>query len=212
MSAAACAHAGDTGFAVKGGTLGGGLDITAATSETVNLRANLNGYKYNKNFTESDIDYKGALDLRTAGLLLDWHPGGGWFRLSGGAYWNGNKLTLNGQPSAAATYDINGTTYAGSDVGSLAGTVNFPSVAPYVGIGFDAFAKKKSGFSFTLDIGLLYQRSPSVSLTATCGSALPTVTCNQLQSDVAAEQVQLQDSVKSFRNWPVVALGIGYKF
>jgi len=63
--------------------------------------------------------------------------------------------------------------------------------------------------TFSFDLGVLYQREPNVALRVACGT---TGRCAQLQSDVAADQVSLQDDLKDFKFYPAVSFGIGYRF
>lgn len=199
----------DVGVLLKAGTLGAGLDVSKGISETLALRLQANAFSYDEDITESDVEYSADLDLKSAGLLLDWHPFSGAFRVSAGAYWNGNETAATGRPTGG-TYEINGVTYASSDIGSLNGQIDFESVAPYFGIGFGSAPKAGRGMSFSFDLGVLYQGEPNVGLTVVCGPSVPD--CNQLQSDVAAEQVSLQDDLKDFKFYPVVSFGIGYRF
>ena len=201
----------DVGVLLKAGTLGAGLDVSKGISETLALRLQANAYSYDEDITESDVEYSADLDLRSAGVLLDWHLFSGAFRVSAGAYWNGNETTVTGKPTGAS-YVINGTTYTSAQIGSLNGQIDFPSVAPYLGIGFGSAPKAGRGMSFSFDLGVLYQREPNVGLTAVCGVGLPAGTCTQLQNDVAAEQVSLQDELKDFKFYPVVSFGLGYRF
>ena len=198
----------DVGVLIKAGTLGAGLDVSKGISEKLAVRLQANALNYDRNTTESDVDYKAELNLRSAGVLLDWHPLGGVFRVSGGAYWNGNKATMTGKPTGA-TYVINGTTYSSAEIGSLNGQVDFPSIAPYLGVGFGSAPKAGRGMTFSFDVGVLYQREPNVALSVACGT---TPRCAQVQSDVAAETASLQDDLKDYKFYPVVAFGIGYRF
>lgn len=196
------------GVIVKAGTLGAGLDIGWAFNESVGTRLSINGYSTDDTFTESDIEYKADLDLGTAGLLLDWHPFRGVFRLTAGAYANNNELSATGQPTGG-TFEINDVIYNASDIGSLSGLIAFDSVSPYLGLGFGRMSK--SGFKFTLDLGVLYQK-PDATLSVACGSGLSAAACATLQSDVAAEQAQLNEELDDYRFYPVVAIGIGWVF
>lgn len=201
----------DVGVLLKAGTLGAGLDVSVGISESFGLRLQANAFSYDEDITESDINYNADLELKSAGLLLDWHPFSGVFRVSAGAYWNGNEIAATGRPSGS-TYTINGVTYPSAAVGSLNGQIDFESVAPYLGIGFASAPKAGRGMTFSFDLGVLYQGEPNVGLTAVCGPALPAPQCTQLQNDVAAEQASLQDDVKDYKFHPVVSFGIGYRF
>jgi opacity protein-like surface antigen len=201
----------DVGVLLKAGTLGAGLDVSKGISEKLAVRLQANALNHGYDFTESDVEYKAELELRSAGVLLDWHPFSGVFRVSGGAYWNGNKATATARPTGG-TYEINGQTYNSTDIGSLNGKIDFPSVAPYLGIGFGSAPKAGRGMTFSFDLGMLYQREPNVGLTVVCGAALTAPQCTQLRNDVAAEAVSLQDELKDFKFYPVVSFGIGYRF
>jgi hypothetical protein len=207
LAAAAPLHAAD-GIAVIGkiGTLGAGVDIGLPLNESWALRLNVNGASINDNVTESGINYDVDAKGRTAGLLLDWHPGGTLFRLSAGAYYNGNELTATGR-IVNGSIEINGKPYTSADVGSLTSTVDFRKFAPYVGIGLGNVSRK--GFKVTADFGALYQHTPQVNMQVVCANP---ATCATLQTDVAAESAQLQDEIRNYKWWPVVAIGIGWSF
>lgn len=201
----------DVGVLLKAGTLGAGLDISKGISESVALRLQANALDYDRDITDTDVDYNSDLKLRSAGLLLDWHPFSGVFRVSAGAFWNGNEATATGRPTNG-TYVINGQTYTSAQIGSLNGQIDFSEVAPYLGIGFGSAPKAGRGMTFSFDLGVFYQGEPNVGLTAVCGVGVPAGTCTQIQNDVAAEQASLQEEVSDYKFYPVVSFGIGYRF
>jgi hypothetical protein len=41
---------------------------------------------------------------------------------------------------------------------------------------------------------------------------LPALTCSQLQNDLNAEAQQFKHEVEKFKYYPVIALGVGYRF
>ena len=201
----------DVGVLLKAGTLGAGLDVSVGMSESLGLRLQANALNYDHDITESDVDYNADLELKSAGLLLDWHPFSGVFRVSAGAYWNGNEATAVGKPTGGF-YEINGVPYPSAAIGSLDGQIDFESVAPYFGIGWASAPKAGRGITFAFDLGVLYQGEPNVGLTAVCGPLVPAPQCAQLQSDVAAEQASLQEELSDYKFYPAVSFGIGYRF
>lgn len=209
ISVASAAGAANVSVVPKLGTLGVGLDLGFGWSEWFTTRLAVNGGSLSGEVEETDVTYDTDIDFRTAGLLLDFHPFSGVFRLTAGAYYNGNELNMVGKPTGGS-FEFNGTTYPASDVGSLNGRGTFDSVAPYVGIGFSNAGKK--GWKFALDLGALYQNSPEISLDAVCGPAVPPATCAALQSDVQAEEARLQAEVNDYKWYPVFSVGIGYSF
>jgi hypothetical protein len=200
----------DTSLGIRGGTLGGGVELSYALSQRAALRLNADSYNRRQTSTESDIQYDIKFKLQTASLMGDWFPFANNFRISAGAMFNGNKFTLNGQPTGG-TFTINGVTYNAADVGSLDATVKFRKAAPYLGIGYGR--PINSGLSLIFDAGIMFQGSPRSKIDATCGTSIQgTVQCTNLQNDAAAEQSRLDESLHSFKFYPVISLGLAYTF
>ena len=200
----------DTSIGLNAGTLGGGVELAHAFSERLGIRIGANGLNHDSTETYQSVDYDSKLKLATGELLFDWFPFANNFRISAGAMYNGNKLTLVGKPSPGGTYTINGRTYSAANIGTLDGSVDFSNAAPYFGLGYGRPIGK--GFSLTADLGVLFQGSPRSTLTASCGPGTPAATCTQLQSDVAAEQAQLDDDLHKYQYYPVVSIGLAYTF
>lgn len=170
---------------------------------------------FSDTLTESNIDFDADLDMQTIAFTADFHPWENGFRLSAGISSNSNEFNLIGTPSAGETVDINGQQYDSSQVGSLEGAIGFKSSAPYLGIGFGHAPKAGKGWAFDADLGVLFQGEPIASLTATCGSgdfAEGTDNCNTLKDNVAAEEVSFKEDAKDFDIYPVVSVGVSYRF
>ncbi len=200
----------DTSIGLRAGTLGGGIELAHAFNENLGFRVSANGLNYSTTDTYESVNYDAKLKLATGQLLLDWFPFSNNFRISAGAMYNGNKLTLDGIPSPGGTFTIDGVTYSSSDVSALNGTVGFRKAAPYVGLGYGRPVGK--GLLFTADFGVLFQGAPQSTLTATCGATTSAPTCAQIQSSVTAEQAQLNDDMKQYQYYPVLSIGLAYVF
>lgn len=203
------------GVGVKISTLGIGLDLTRAVTDSINVRGNMNYAAYDYNTSENSIDYRAKLKLQTIGVLADWHPLNNGFRVSGGLYLNGNKATLNAKPAAGSTITMNGTTYSmdADGVNSANGEVKFDSIAPYIGLGWGNAISKDSNWGVVADLGLMYQNSPKVSLDVQCGANISgTATCDQIQADAAAARAQLSSNIDSYKWYPVLSVGLSYRF
>lgn len=211
-SAFLCSAAGAADIAVAGkiGTLGVGAEVTTALAPAWNARFGLNAASWDHNTTRSDVRYDADLRLRSFTALADWHPLQDNFRISAGLTYNGNEVKLRGRPSGNVT--IGTTTFTPAEIGRLDGKLDFKKAAPYFGIGWGNALAKERTWSFTADLGVLYQQKPRVSLSATCGTALSAPRCAELQTETAIERQQLQDDVSDYRWYPVVSVGVSYRF
>ncbi len=117
------------------GTLGVGLQIAKLVTPHVGLRAGASYFSLNRNITQTDVQYDASVKLQSFSGLVDFFPGSrGPFRLTGGVISNQDKVDATG--TCSSTIKINGQSYTCSQVGTLSGSVKFPSASPYVGLGF----------------------------------------------------------------------------
>src|SRR5438093_93039 len=114
------AMAGDRfGVGVKAGTLGFGADLTGRINNWLSVRGSVNAANFSHTYDKTDIRYDGDFRLGAAGVLLDVHPFGGNFRLTGGLMKNRNELRLRATPTSDV--EIGGTTYTPAQAGTLRG-------------------------------------------------------------------------------------------
>lgn len=190
---------------INAGSLGAGANIGWAVSERINLRLGANQLNYDFKQTIDQIEYDNELALKNVSLLLDWHPFKGVFYVSTGVVNNRNALNLKATPNQSV--QIGDTVYTPSQVGELTGKVAFKKYAPYLGIGFGKRPATK-GFGANLDIGVMYQGEPEVSLNAS-GSFANDPT---FRAELAKEQARAQEDISSYRYYPVVNLSLMYRF
>lgn len=213
----ATAHAGtatasDAAVGVTVGTTGLGADLDFALGSQLGARVGYSWFVYHHDITQTDITYAGKLTFSEFSGLLDWYVVGGGFRLTAGAFGGNTRVDVNGRPTTG-TYHIGNATYTAAEVGTLTGQLKFGnSVAPYVGIGWGNPFTHRVTLQF--DLGAIYGGSPSVSLTAHCGTAAPpgSPACDQIQSQVPVERRKLQDDVTAAKWYPVVNLGVAVRF
>ena len=190
---------------VKAGTLGVGAEINYPINSNMTISVGLNTFSKSETDDIDGIEYDVDLDLQTFSVLFNYHPFSGTFRITAGAMLNNNELSLAAKPNA--TYDINGTIYTSAEVGDLEAGVDFEKIAPYIGIGLGSGAS--SGLSFTLDVGVLLQGEPNVDLESTGGTLSNDPT---FQAELAQEEASAEDDIKDFDVYPVIAVGMSYRF
>lgn len=204
------------GVTAKIGTLGAGLDLTYKINPKLNTRLNLNKASADYDEVDDGVAYKGDLDLFTVGALLDFHPLQNGFRLTGGLFKNNNKISATAtNPTDAEIGDI---TYDITD-GALNSSVSFKSVAPYLGLGWGNAVKGPGKWHFSLDAGVLFQGQPKGKLTGTGNASI--VGSNEVfaiennedfQAELTREENNLNAELEDFKAYPVISLGVSYKF
>jgi hypothetical protein len=203
----------------KAGTLGLGAELTLGISPQVDGRLGVNAFSYSQRRAAGHNDYDATARLRTATTLLDWSPGGGSFHLTGGAVWNDNRVDGRSRPSAAGTYDIAGVQVPVSVVGRLDGRADFNQFAPYLGLGWGnpvSPANSTRHLGAVFDAGVIFQGSPKVHLTPVIPSNSPILAIpggrEALNILVQREERDLEDESSKYRYYPVVSLGVWYRF
>lgn len=209
------AAAADVAIGGKAGTLGLGAELTVGLGRQWSGRFGVNGFNYSERREASDIEYDAEAELRTADALLDFHPGGRGFRLTAGAVWNGTKVEGSSLPPASGFYDIGGVQVPVNLLGTLDAEADFDPFAPYVGIGWGnaVGANQKVGFSF--DVGAIFQGQANVELTPVIapGSPLNTPIAREaLQILIEREEREMEDDVADYEVYPVVSIGVTYRF
>lgn len=191
-------------FGAKAGSLGLGIEATWRPIPWFDLRAGHNRFDYDDDGVTSGIAYDATLGLETtyatANLLFPVSP----MRLTVGAFDNGNELVMQSQEQQ--TYIVGGVEFTPDEVGQLRTTASFDSPSPYLGIGFDFEIVGRLGL--TLDLGVLWQDQPIVTLTADGTAADNPTFMDALEN----ERQELVEETEDFKAWPVLSLGLNFNF
>tara|TARA_B100001123_G_scaffold282110_1_gene314259 strand:- start:4014 stop:4994 length:981 start_codon:yes stop_codon:yes gene_type:complete len=156
--------------------------------------------------TIDDIDYDAELDILRGMVIADIHPTGGGFHLSAGLGFGETELDINATPQDVV--NIGGNSYSPSQVGTLNGKVTNDDIAPYVGIGYDNTFSSDSGLAFRANIGVLYTGASDVDLSST----------GTFQNDpnfienLREEESNIEDDIEFIQFYPVVSVGLSYRF
>jgi hypothetical protein len=190
---------------VSGGTLGISPEVGYRFSEHAGLRLNGGFLDYDRNEEIDDIEYDGTLKLKSVGLMADFYPFGGSFRLSAGARSSKNGIDLAAEPTG--NVEIGDVEYTPAEVGRLDGEVDFKNFAPTVSLGWGG--KFKNGFTVGFEAGVMMQGSPKLSLVSSGG----TLSNNQAFLDeLEQERQEAEDDADDFKLWPVLQLHFIYRF
>ncbi|MCH6549298.1 MAG: hypothetical protein IH812_05665 [Proteobacteria bacterium] len=188
----------------KAGTLGLGLEATWRPLPWFDIRAGANSFDYDDDGSQAGVNYNATLHLETYYATLNFRFPLSPFRVTAGAFSNGNELQMVSMDSPS--FDIGGVTFTQDEVGTLRSTTFFEDVAPYLGFGYDFNVFGKVGLN--LDIGVLWQGEPSVTLTADGLLASdPT-----FMAALEAERLEIEAEFEDYKAFPVLSLGFSFNF
>ena len=208
--------------------LGGpGLSVGIPLGDMFNIRAAGNYFSLSRDFDSDQATYKGKIKLFTAGILADWHPFHGVFRMTAGALHNGNSIKLDAQPSGG-TIDVGDCKYTSdpADPLNVHGQTNFRSFAPYFGLGWGGNLNDKPGFFGTFDLGVMFSGAAGVTIHGSgtahnndpaghpeCGSAdIDASSDPDFQKEIDKDQKKINDDVDKVKVWPMIGFGVGWRF
>ena len=239
LAACGAASAADAGKATVGVSInatiltGLGLSVGTSLGEYFNVRGVGNGYSYSRDIEDDSGNYHGTVKLFSTGLLFDYQPFAGAFRLSAGLLSNGNKITLDGKPSATGEYDVGDCTYvpSTSDPLKVHGETGFKKMAPYAGIGWGGNMSAEPGFYGTFDIGVMFSGPANVKLGASgsarakagqnpsCGDSTTDHDVNNdptfapvFQAERQKAEDDANNQVGKYKLWPALGFGFGWRF
>lgn len=230
-------HAGEQvqwgSFGVAVGTGGLGIDYAYPLHDYFDVRAGYDFGSLSFDYDDEDEDEgtsisgDAKLKFSAAKLLLDYKPFKGGFRISAGLYTGLPELDL--EASGLDDYEVGEGSYRGDlDVD---GNAELGGTAPYLGIGWGGTAGT-TGFGASFDIGVIFGSSPDVTLDvsgAACDSSLDEECdpdgaegfqvddpndprAQQFQTDLNDEIAEIEDDAKDFDMWPILRLGLHYRF
>ncbi len=204
------ARSADFGLYGTAGTVGLGGGVAANFGQYIGARVGYTSYTYEANDLEqSDLSFSGEVELGGTQALLDLHPFGGGFRLSLGMMENA-QITGRALPTAN-TFTFDGVTYSSADVGEARGSATFDSFSPYVGLGYGRALSRRGKLAMNADLGVALTGAADVQLDVSCATAAQAL-CTDLLDDVAAEQAQIQADAEDYKYWPVLSIGLSYRF
>ena len=202
---AGAAAAQQTSIGVSAGTPGIGLELGYDLNDMIGVRANGNFFGMSKDVDSDGVNYNGKLKLFSMGLLGDFYMFESGFRLTGGAYYNKNRVNLTATPTSST--EIGGTVYTPAEIGSLTGRASYNKFTPYAGLGYTS-NRGEPGLSFVFDAGVMFQGRPEIALS---GNGAITSTPG-FQADLERERQEIADDLKWTRFYPAVRLGVAYRF
>jgi len=144
---------------VEAGLLGGkGVGYAHHFNDVLGVRADVSTASAGRNnIRAGQFRYDAHLKNRQMGVYADWFPFGGKFHLSAGLHTRKLNLDVDGRANAAKKISIGKIDVDYGDPNDVAWAhVKWPSVAPYLGLGWGHSASQHGGISFISDFGVSF--------------------------------------------------------
>lgn len=191
---------------VKAGTLGFGVEVATSLANHLDGRLGFNYFSLDDSSALTDIDYDIDLTLQTFSALLDWHPLGNGFRLTGGAFYNGNEADVTSRTTG--NVEIGNQSFVIGPNDRVTGNVDFNKFAPYLGLGWGNYFTGKSWLSVSFDVGVMFQGAGNIDLQAEG----PLSSAPGVAAALAQEEREAEKEIEDYEFYPVISLGIAYHF
>lgn len=211
---------------LRGGSGGVIVEYAHRLNDYLDLRGGYAFGSISRDFDEDGIDYDGDIRFKAAQAMLDLKPFAGGFRVSAGFYSAPPEITLE-TVGDNDQYEVGNREYTAT--GRIDGDIDLGSAAPYLGIGWGGTTGGK-GFGLSFDAGVIFADAPAVSLSArgdACDSTL--VACDPsgpsgfdvesndpraqaFRSELDSERAEVEEDIEGLRYWPVVSLGLHYRW
>lgn len=190
---------------IHGGTTGGGAQLEYVLNGYLALRVSGDWLGVSHSFNTSDADFTGHANWATVGAFLDLHPfDNGWF-VSGGAFQGARNASVEGHTTKDVTVD--GVTLTPDDIGTVMGEAKLDTTSPFVGLGWDQAQHERSGFTFRFLAGAAFGGAK-----LTLWDLGPFADTQPVKTWIAQEQADAQSKADPWKAYPVIQLGVGYRF
>jgi len=172
----------------------------------------------NRDGVAGQLRYEADLKADQLGVYGNWFPFGGSFRLSGGLHSRTLEVSAQGR-AQNGTITIGDVTipYDGGDTNLVQARVEWPKVAPYLGIGWGHHARHGQGFGFIADVGVSFG-SPKTELTISqplldkLGEIAKMDPRINPDAEIDRQRRAMAKDVETVKVFPHLFVGVSYQF
>ena len=206
---------------LRASTLGAGVEVATPLSRSFNLRAAANYADFDYSFDVDGINYTTSVNFRSGQIGVDWFPFHGGFHVSPGFLYFRNSLAGTAQVPPGQRFSLEDTDYINSvddPVSGSASVVFKRHVAPVLTVGWgNIIPRSGRHFSVPFEIGAAYTGAGLMDIKL-AGTACTNQGCfnaatdPETQSNLQQEINDLNDDVRKFQFYPVISIGLAYRF
>jgi len=196
-----------------------GLGYAHSFSDIFGVRADFSRLSTGRSLSVGQYRYDAALTGRQMGAYADWFPFGGKLHLTAGL--NSRKLEagVNARLKEGRSISVGNVSVGyGGPEDWVKAKMEWPGVAPYLGLGFGHSTIQRAGFGFVTEIGVTIG-APKVQLsisnplrnkldgiTSVPGSGTTT------DAEIERQRRELADDVSKIKVFPHMYIGVAYRF
>jgi hypothetical protein len=205
----------------KADTLGLGVEFATPLAYRINLRSSINAFAFNDPFSIDGVGYDARLHLKASETTVDWFPRAGGLHISPGILYFKSSMSAPASVGPGRTFVLGTQTFLNSVDDPVTGSssVVYPhAFAPMLLIGYGNIIPRSRGhLSVPFEFGAAYTGAPLISV-ALKGTACTTDGCvnfatnSQAQTFLKQEINNLNEDLKKYPFFPIVSLGVAYRF
>ena len=160
----------------------------------------------------SGVSYSGDLEFAGFGGFVDAHPFANPFTVTGGVFVGDKSAVLDAVPTEAVT--LGDQTFTPEQVGTITGDAEFGDTALFAGLGYDPSLYKSGRLSLIVRAGVMFAGEPDVTLVATAEAdpTIPQEALDRLRDALDEEAEIIADDIDDYAYYPVLTVGLGYRF
>lgn len=194
---------------LQGGTQGAGIGAAVSFNSVIGAHVDFNAINLSRDFSFGGNRYQDDLKLRQGGIYADIFPWrGSGFRATVGLRFNDDEIRGVSVPTNG-TYTFAGRKFPATPGMYAVAEARYTTVMPYFGIGYGHRPESK-GFGFIADLGVAYG-IPRCSYTLSPElAAMAGPVKSQLLIQTGLDE--LRSKMSRYRWYPVVQIGISYRF
>ncbi len=206
---------------VKVSMLGAGAEVATPLSRSFNLRLAANFVQFAQGFRLDGIHYDTGVNYRSGQLNVDWFPFHGGFHISPGILYFRQGLSGTADVPPGDSFQLDDVHYINSVDDPVSGTASFEykrHVAPMILFGFsNIIPRDGKHFSVPFEFGLAYTAAPVLAVqlhgtACTVEGCFNAATDPSTQANLKQQIRDTQDDINNFPVYPIVSLGLAYRF
>ncbi|HEY6374881.1 MAG TPA: hypothetical protein VIX90_05085 [Edaphobacter sp.] len=208
-------------IALNVGTLGGGVELTTPLSPTFNLRVGADAVSLRYPYSLDGLDYATHLHLRSARVNLDWFRHRGNFHISPGLFYANNSGTAVASVPPGKQFELGDQPLINTVDDPIGGTssIVYPRrFAPMLTAGFgNVIPRDGRHFTMPIEFGVAFTGQPHMDVHLN-GTACTNQGCFDIAIDPASQQNltaeihKLNGNLKKLTVYPILTVGVAYRF